>query len=183
MKKPLGSVNCLYPMPVVLVGALVNDKPNYLTAAWVGIVGHDAICIASQRDHYTNIGIRQHRTFSANIPCEAQVQQTDYCGLVSGRDVDKSTVFESFYGQLTTAPMIASCPLNMECRVLQTFDHGDHEIFLGQIVQSYASDEVLTEGKVDLAKVKPILYEMGRRYWTLGQPLAKAWDVGKQLKL
>ena len=175
-------MNCLYPMPTVLVGALMNGKPNYLAIAWVGIVSHNTVSIASQKEHYTNIGIRHNGTFSINIPSESQVKETDYCGLVSGKDVDKSGVFDSFYGELKTAPMIANCPLSMECKVIQTLDFGNHELFIGEIVQSYASEEALTDGSVDFAKVKPIFYEPSRRYWTLGQPLAKCWDVGKQLK-
>ena len=182
MLKPIGAVNCLYPMPTVLVGAQVDGKPNFLTVAWVGIVAHNAISIASNKDHFTNVGIRQHQTFSVNIPSEAQVKETDYCGLVSGSRTDKSNLFECFYGSLKTAPMIATCPLCMECRVRQTLDIDDHELFVGEIVQAYASESVLTAGTVDFAKVKPTLFELPTgHYWKLGEPLAKAWEVGRQL--
>ena len=64
MKRTLGPVNCLYPMPTVLVGALVNGKPNYITIAWVGIVSDHNVSIASSKGHHTNIGIKQDDTFS-----------------------------------------------------------------------------------------------------------------------
>jgi flavin reductase (DIM6/NTAB) family NADH-FMN oxidoreductase RutF len=70
----------------------------------------------------------------------------------------------------------------MECKVIQTLEYGNHDVFIGEIVQSYAKEEVLTHDRVDFAKVKPIIYELSGRYWALGQTLGKCWDVGKQLK-
>ena len=103
MKVELGVNSCLYPMPTTLVGANVNGKPNYITIAHVGIMALGAyISLSMNKQHYTNAGIKENGTFSVNIPSVELVKKTDYCGLVSGKDVDKAELFQSFYGKLET---------------------------------------------------------------------------------
>jgi flavin reductase (DIM6/NTAB) family NADH-FMN oxidoreductase RutF len=92
-------------MPVVLVGANVNGKANFLALAWFMAAAHDPpkVAVALNKAHYTNQSIKQNRTFSVCMPSEDLVQATDYCGLVSGFEADKSRVFDVFYGKLKTA--------------------------------------------------------------------------------
>jgi flavin reductase (DIM6/NTAB) family NADH-FMN oxidoreductase RutF len=111
------------------------------------------------------------------------VTVADYVGLVSGKHADKSGLFECFFGKLGTAPLIKTCPVAMECRLIETVDSPTHDVFVGEIVATYADPGVLTDGHIDFAKVRPLLFDMPtRRYWSLGQPLAKAWHEGKKLK-
>lgn len=186
MKKTLNAINALYPTPTVLVGAMVDDKPNYITIAHVGIVNHARpylISLSSAKAHYTNEGIRKNREFSVNIPSEDLVVQTDYAGIVSGKNTDKSELFEIFHGQLENAPMIKQCQVNMECRLYDIYDTPTHDLIIGEIVETYAAESVLTEGKIDLAKLKPLLFDMSSiKYWSLGGIVADCWKVGKQLK-
>jgi flavin reductase (DIM6/NTAB) family NADH-FMN oxidoreductase RutF len=183
VKVELGKTFCLYPMPTVLVGAMVNGKANYITIAHLGIMGMSSLAISMMKGHYTNAGIRENRCFSVNIPSTELVVKTDYCGLVSGREVDKGTLFETFYGSLQRAPMIKECPINMECRLNETIDFPKHDIFIGEIVATYCDEGVMTDGVVDFAKVRPMLFVMNdKSYWNLGERLARAWDVGKALK-
>ena len=183
MKVKLGAKNCLYPMPTTLVGANVNGKPNYITIAHVGIMDHGSISLSMNKAHYTNAGIKENGTFSVNIPSVDMVKETDYCGLVSGKRTDKSQLFEHFYGELKTAPMIRECPINMECRLIQTVDFPRHDVFVGEIVETYCDEQYLTDGIVDLTQVQPILFAMNDRgYWKLGERFARAWSIGKELK-
>jgi flavin reductase (DIM6/NTAB) family NADH-FMN oxidoreductase RutF len=183
MKTEIGARNCLYPMPATIIGATVNGKPNYATIAHVGIMDHQSVSLSMAKIHYTNAGIKAHGTFSVNIPSTDLVEKTDYCGLVSGRDVDKSSFFKTFYGKLKTAPMIEDCPVNMECKLMRTVDFPKHDVFLGEIVATYCDDTLLKENVVEIGKVKPILFVMNdRSYWKLGEKLAGAWQIGKQLK-
>jgi flavin reductase (DIM6/NTAB) family NADH-FMN oxidoreductase RutF len=100
--------------------------------------------------------------------------------LVSGKNVDKSKVFEVFYGELKTAPMVATCPLSIECKLVDVYQTKTHELFIGEVVNSYADDSCLTNGKVDLAKVDPLLFDMNTtQYWSLGNPVGKCWNAGK----
>ena len=183
MKINLGARNCLYPLPTTLVGANVNGKPNYITIAHVGIADPSSVSLGMAKVHYTNIGIKENGTFSVNIPTVDMVRETDYCGLVSGRNNDKSLLFECFYGKLGTAPMIEQCAINMECRLMQTIDLPHHDLFIGEVFETYCDEKYLTDGIVDFSMVSPILFAMNdRSYWKLGEQFAKAWDIGKELK-
>lgn len=185
-KREIGAKTYLYPMPTVLVGATVAGKPNYLAVAYIGIAQHapPMISFALGKSHYTNAGIREARTFSVNIPSEDQVAVTDYCGLVSGNRVDKSALFTNFYGKLKTAPMIAECPLNLECRLVQALDYGGiNELFVGEIVETYAEEKYLTDGLPDIRKIRPIVFSMhDNNYWRIGEHLGKAWSVGRKYR-
>ena len=186
MKKKLDGINVLYPTPTTIVGAMVDAKPNFLTIAHIGIVNHakpHLISISLGKMHYTNAGIKANKAFSVNIPSESLATETDYVGIVSGKKSDKSDVFEIFNGELDNAPMIRACPLNMECRLYDTYDTPTHDLFIGEIVQTYADEAVLSNGKVDITKVKPLLFDMSSiKYWSLGDAVANCWNVGKKLK-
>ncbi len=178
----------LFPMPVVLIGANVNGRPSFETLAYVGIVEHDPplISIASWVTHYTNIGIKENGTFSVNTPSEDLAELIDYCGIVSGKEIDKSEVFDVFYGDLKTAPMASLSPLNLECEVIKTFKiselvevEGGHEIFIGKIVSAYADEKYLTEEIPDISKFKTYTYTLNN-YWKVGEKLASAFEIGKK---
>lgn len=179
----LGAVNALYPTPTVLAGALVRDKPNFITIAHIGIMTLDAISLGIHKSHYTNQGIRDNGTFSVCLPSEDLMVETDYCGIMTGKKTDKAAIFDVFYGELKTAPMISQCPVCMECSLERVVDFPNHDVFVGQVVQTHAQEGVLTEGRVDIAKVRPLLFDMtSKMYWGLGSELGKCWNVGKQLK-
>lgn len=182
----IGAVNALYPMPTTLVGATVNSKPNFLTVAHVGILNHGTpqyLSIGLGKVHYSNAGINQNRTFSICMPSEELMVETDYCGLKTGKKVDKAALFDIFYGELKTAPMIRQCPVNMELRLHDILDFDTHDIFIGELVQTYADDMVLTNGKIDLSKLRPLLFDMASvKYWRLGEAIGNCWNVGKSLK-
>lgn len=182
MKREVGAKNCLYPMPTTIIGAMVNGKPNYTTIAHVGIMDLGSISLGMAKVHYTNVGIKENRMFSVNIPSTQLVKETDYCGLVSGKSNDKSRLFKTFYGKLKTVPMIEECAINMECKLIKTVDLPNHDVFVGEIVATYCDEAVLTDEVVDFEKVQPILFVMNdRSYWKLGDRFAKAWLIGKEL--
>jgi len=184
-KISLGAATFLYPMPTVIVGADVQGKPNYVTVAYCGIV-HDPppmISIALAKKHYTNIGIRETHSFSVNIPPAGLVRETDYCGLVSGRDADKGRLFTTFYGKVG-APMIEECPLNLECKVVKVIELSDvKELFIAEIIEVFTEEEYLTDGLVDIKKIDPFVFSIhDRGYWQVGNYLGKAFSIGKELK-
>ena len=175
----------LYPMPVVLLGATVEGKPNFMTVGWVSRVNFKPpmIAVGINRAHYTPGGIHENRAFSINIPGKAMVEVTDYCGLVSGRKANKAELFEVFYGTLQGAPMIAECPLNMECRLVETMDLPSNYLFIGEIVGAWCGEEFMTDGNPDVKKITPFVLTMpDNNYWAIGESIAKAWNVGKGLK-
>ena len=181
----LGSIIPAYPMPVSLVGAHVDSKPNFLAVAWFTMVSYNPprIAIALGKGHYTNPGIKENKAFSLCLPSEDMVEITDYCGIVSGKQTDKSEIFDLFYGELKTAPMIQNCPLNMECKLIEIVECSLNEIFIGEILAVYTDESFLTDGKVDFKKMKPlILSQPDTSYWNLGGQIAKAWSIGKKFK-
>jgi flavin reductase (DIM6/NTAB) family NADH-FMN oxidoreductase RutF len=182
MKKvKLGASSVLFPMPIVIVGTNVAGKPNYSTVAWCNIVEQKPamLMIASNKSHYTNKGIKEYGTFSINIPSESLMEKTDYVGIYSGNKIDKSKVFQNFYGILETAPMVEECSVNLECKLVKTIDlEIGHEIFIGKIEEVYVNQECLTNGLPDISKVKPLAFG-NSHYWSLGEELGKAFSVGK----
>lgn len=179
----LGALNALYPTPTTLVGATVNGKPNVITIAHVGIMTITSISLGINKAHYSNAGIRANKTFSVCLPSQDMMVATDYCGLVSGKNEDKAPLFDIFYGDLKTAPMIRECPVCMECSLEKIVDFPSHDVFVGEVKQTYAHDTVIVDGKVDISRVKPLLFDMSSiKYWSLGNELGKCWSVGKQLK-
>jgi len=174
-----------YPMPVTLVGALVEMKPNFLAVAWVSRVNYKPpmIAVALGKNHYTNIGIRQNKSFSVNIPSVDLIKETDYCGIVSGKTTDKSKLFEVFYGDLKTAPMIKQCPLSIECKVINTVDMQVNTLFIGEMISAYSEDKYLTQGNPDIQKIKPLILTMpDNNYWLVGEKIGQAWATGRQFK-
>lgn len=175
----------VYPMPMTVIGAMVEGKPNYLAAAWICRVNFNPpwIGVALGKRHHTNKGIRGHKEFSVNIPGSDLIKAVDYVGLVSGDKTDKSKIFESFKGQLQNAPMIRHCPLTMECKVVNTVDLPADEFFIGEIVGVYTEERYLTDGKPDLRKIDPFTLTMpDNRYWSVGEVIGKAWAIGKDFK-
>ncbi len=147
-----------------------GDVPQYLS-------------ISSHLSHHTNIGIRDNEEFSINIPSQAMLQLTDYSGLVTGEKVDKSNLFPVERGSLNHAPLIATCPVSMELKLHQTVQLGTHEVFIGEVINTYIDEACLTDGKPDLAKIDPLLFDfMMIDYWSLGKRTGKPWRDGKVLK-
>ncbi len=182
-KEKLGAINALYPTPTTIVGAMVSGKPNFITIAHVGIMTHNHISLGIRKTRYTNAGIKENKTFSVCLPGESIVGETDYCGIVTGKKRDKAVLFDVFYGELRTAPMIQQCSVCMECRLDRIVDFPSHEVFIGEIVQTYADKSVLSDKRVDVSKIKPLLFDMSsKKYWSLGHEIAECWNVGKQLK-
>ena len=181
----LGSTIPAYPMPVSLVGAYVDGKPNFMAVAWFTMASYKppSIAITLGKGHYTNPGIRENKTFSVCLPSEDMVEITDYCGIVSGKKTDKSEIFDLFYGELKTAPLIRDCPLCIECKLAEIVDSSSNEIFIGEIMGIHTEERFLTDGKLDFRKMKPlILSQPDTSYWSLGEQVAKAWNIGKKYK-
>lgn len=175
----------VYPNPVTLVGTKVEGRANFMAVGWVSRVNRTPplIGIGVNRAHYTPKGIQETKTFSINFPSAQMAEITDYCGIVSGKKVDKSNIFETFYGSLETAPMITESTLCMECKLFKTVELPSNHFFIGEIVAAYTEEKYLTDGMLDIKKMNPLLLTMpDKSYWTVGEYAGKAWSIGKKLK-
>jgi flavin reductase (DIM6/NTAB) family NADH-FMN oxidoreductase RutF len=204
-KIDVGPQGFIYPMPMTLIGADLPGgadtlggadsrgrpesapRANFLAAAWVNRCQPNPprLVVALNAVHATNAGIREYGEFSVCIPSVDQVEVTDWCGIVSAkRGVDKASPFTLFRGSLEHAPMIAECPLCLECRVHQTVDLGSHELFVADIVGTWTEERfLLADGKPDIAKLRPFVLTMpDNRYWAVGEQVGEAWSAGRSYR-
>lgn len=182
MKKNIGSVLALYPTPLTVIGAMVDDKPNWMLVGHVGIMSHDRIMVSLAKAHYTNKGIRESKKLSVNIVDESMLEKADYVGTVSGSKTDKSGVFPYHIGE-AGAPVIDSAPLVMECSVVDVYEMGVFENFILKIENTYAEESILNpEGKIDYRELKPVLFEMPTyEYLKTGEVIGKCRSLGGKL--
>lgn len=186
MEKQQIGTNFFIPMPVVLMGTQVKGKDNFMAVGWCARVNGNPPMIACgiAKNHYTPQGVAENKTFSLNIPSADLLEKTDYCGIVSGANTDKSKVFSVFHGSLETAPMIRECPVTLECRLVQDIPLPTHHLFIGEIVGAYADKRVIRDGKPDFPRIDPLFLTIpDNRYWTLGKHAGDAWSAGKKLNL
>jgi len=187
-KVALGPATLIYPTPALLIGANVAGKPNFMTAAWCGVVNSKPpmISVSLQHNRHTLVGIKENNTFSINVPSVNMVKETDYCGIVSGAKTDKvaDCKFNVFYGNLKTAPMIDQAPVNLECKVGQMLNLGSHAMVIGQVEEVHVTDSCLTDGHPDIEKMKPFMWLIGAKseYREFGKRIATAFSVGKQAR-
>lgn len=183
MHRDIGAKCALYPMPTTLVGAMTDGKPNFLTIAHVGILNNappQYLTVSLKKYRHTSRGIRQSGGFSICLPSAAMATVTDYVGIVSGSRVDKSAVFEVFYGRLGNVPLIRECPVNMELKLHDVLDLPAHEVFVGELVATHVAEPCLRDGAVDLEKVRPLLFDYASGwYFSLGEPVAPCWRAGR----
>lgn len=185
MERTRVSPNVFLPMSVVLVGTRLEEKANFMPVGWCcrANLAPPMLCCGIHRAHATPGGIRETGTFSVNVPSAAQLVETDYCGLVSGATTDKSGVFEVVWGELGSAPMIAACPVAMECRVVEIVSLPSHDLVIGEIVAAYADPAVLNDGRVEMDAVDPLVLTMpDNAYRSLGEKRGHAWSAGRRLQ-
>lgn len=177
--------NIYLPMLVTLLGANVENKPNFMALGWICRLNASPPLLgaAINKYHYSAEGIRENETFSINIPSKELMKETDYCGLVSGRETDKSKIFKVFYGDLETAPMIEQCPLCIECKLVDVHPLPSNDLIIGEIVNTYIERSCLSNDVPDIEKMDPLFLTMpDNNYWTVGDNAGKAWDSGKDIK-
>ncbi len=185
MKQVAINRNVIPPMPVVLAGTIVDGKANFMTVGWCSRVNAapPLIAIGINKKHQTPTGILANEAFSICFPGSEMEQITDYCGVVSGKKVDKSTLFDTFTGELENAPMIEDCPVNLECKLVQTVELPTNYLFIGEIVNAYARADVLENGRPQVEKTKPMILTMpDNRYWQLETSIGRAWKDGLGMK-
>lgn len=161
MKKNIGNKFALYPTPVIVVGAMVDGKPDFTLVAHIGITSHDTAIISLNKAHYINQGIKESKALSINVVDESWLEKAAKAGSVSGRNADKSALFDYTIGE-TNAPIINEAKLSMECVVADIYEIGTFESFVVTVVNTFADEKILTESgdKPDYGKFKPVLFEM-----------------------
>ena len=181
MKKNIGSKLALYPTPLVVVGTMVNGKPNWTLVGHLGIIGHDRVMVSMSDTHYSNKGIREMKSLSINIVDEAMLPKADYTGCVSGANQDKSELFDYHIAE-GGAPIIDEAPVSMACTVDDIYKTEGFESFICKIAATYAEESVLNEkGQLDYSVLKPVLFEMPTyQYLKTGELLGQCMSLNQQ---
>ncbi|MCC8066934.1 MAG: flavin reductase family protein [Clostridiales bacterium] len=168
--------NMLYPLPAVMIScARPDERPNIITVAWAGTICTNPamVSISIRPERYSYGIIRETGEFVINLTTKKLVRATDYCGVRSGRDVDKFreahlTAAPSAYVQ---APLIEESPVNIECRVKEVLELGSHHMFLSEVLGVDVDDTYLDEqGKFHLNDAELMVYSHGT-YFSLGETL------------
>ena len=181
MKKNIGSKLALYPTPLVVVGTMVNGKPNWTLVGHLGIIGHDRVMVSMSDTHYSNKGIREMKSLSINIVDEALLPKADYTGCVSGANQDKSELFDYHIAE-GGAPIIDEAPVSMACTVDDIYKTEGFESFICKIAATYAEEKVLNEkGQLDYSVLKPVLFEMPTyQYLKTGELLGQCMSLNQK---
>ncbi len=170
--------NMLYPIPAVMVScAGENIRPNIITIAWAGTICSNPamVSISIRKERYSYDIIKKSGEFVINLVTEKLVRAADYCGVRSGRDIDKFTEMKltPVMGKLSVAPMIDEAPCCIECKVKDIIPLGSHDMFLAEVVNVAVNKSFLdAKGKFHLNDTKLVVYSHGE-YFGLGELLGK----------
>jgi len=181
LKTSLGAKTLAVPSPVWVVGTYDSGgNPNYMTAAWGGICCSRPPCVyVSLREAtYSHGNIVTRGAYTVSVPGEEYLREADYMGVVSGRDTDKlgDTGLTAKGSVVVDAPYIEEFPLVLECRVKETVNLGLHTMFVGEIIDVKADEEVITDGSPDIQKIRPLLFGSGDRgYHAVGVRIGTAF--------
>lgn len=165
----------LYPAPVTLVTCGGGEvRPNIITIAWAANLCSKPpmIGLGVRPGRYSHSLIKESGEFVVNIPRPEMVEVCDRCGTVSGRDVDKFAQFglTPLPASQVKAPLIAECPVNVECQVRQIVPLGSHDLFIGEVVAVHLDEDCLDErGRFDTRRAGGLVYDATVNYWNLGQ--------------
>ena len=186
MKKDLGVIPAVYPLPVLLIGSYdENGVPDVMNAAWGTVCDMDKIALCIE-GHKTNENIAETGAFTVALADAAHIKEADYFGIASaGKTPDKfaRTGLTAVKSARVNAPVIEEFPLTMECEFIEEVETENLHMTVGRIVNVLADEAVLDEkGNVDAAKLNALVYDhFGKCYRVTGERTGGAWNAGKDL--
>ncbi len=183
MRKNFGAKPILYPQPVFIIATYGADGvPNAMNAAWGGISEENEISICISADHKTTENILARKAFTVSMATEDFISECDYVGIASGNktpDKLERCGFHATKSDFVDAPLIDELPMAVECR-LKGYDAESCRL-VGEVVNVCADERVLTDGKIDPAKLRPIIFDgVHLSYHALGEKVGKAFSDGKK---
>ena len=187
MKKDLGVVQAVYPMPVLIVAAYdENGKVNAMNAAWGMIYNSDRIALFIDEDHKTTQNILKTRAFTVSLADRAHMDAADFFGIATGNkmaDKFERTGYHAAKSERVNAPIIEEFPVVMECELAEVSQTESFYAIVGKIVNTAAEERVLSEnGKVDPQKLDALIFDQFRHgYYVTGEQAGKAWNAGAGL--
>lgn len=185
MRQNFGSQPLVYPQPVFIIATYdAQGVPDAMNAAWGGISNRNEISMCLSAGHKTVKNILARKAFTVSMATADTVVPCDFVGMVSGNDVPDKLERAGFHpvrSEFVDAPLLAELPMAVECR-LTSYDESTGRL-VGEIVNVCAEESILTDGKIDPAKLRPITYDgMNHAYYALGEKVGNAFSDGKALK-
>ena len=177
----------IYPLPAVLVSSGNMEKSNLITVAWTGILNTNpaVVYISVRPSRYSYELIKNSGEFVINLTNEDLVKATDWCGVKSGRDVDKFKEMNltKEKANFVSCPMLKESPVSVECKVREIQELGSHHVFIADVLAINADSEYIDEkGAFDISKCNLIAYSNGH-YYSLGKKLGRfGFSVQKKNK-
>lgn len=187
MKKDLGLVQAVYPMPVLMVAAYdEHEKVNVMNVAWGQICDDDKIILFIGEGKKTWLNIMASKAFTVSIADEAHMDVADFYGIASGNKIDdkfERTGYHAVRSEHVHAPVIEEFPVVMECELLEHVKTESISGIVGRIVNVKAEEAVLNEkGKVDPEKLHALMFDQFQNgYYATGRKVGKAWNAGAGL--
>ncbi|MHA2271952.1 MAG: flavin reductase family protein [Candidatus Hodarchaeales archaeon] len=178
MKKDLKPSTAIIPCPAVLLSVGEGSDANIITLSWVANVNSIPPSIAAgvRPERHSYHLLKGTEDFVINIPTTDQLQATIICGTKSGRNINKFKTcnFTQMSSTKIQSPMIAECPINIECKTKQVVELGSHHLFIGEVLAVHIDEEIVDEkGQLDVAAAKLFTFNpvAGGEYWALGKKL------------
>lgn len=187
MKKNLGIVQAVYPMPVLMVAAYDGQgKVNVMNAAWGMICNSDRIALFIDEEYKTTQNILKTKAFTVSLADEAHMEAADFFGMASGNkmtDKFEHTGYHAVRSEFVNAPVIEEFPVVMECELAEVSSTESFYAIVGRIVNTAAEESVLNEkGKVDPMKLNALIFDQFQHgYYTTGEKVGQAWNAGAGL--
>lgn len=183
MKKSIGAVRALYPMPLTVVGVNNSRGINWINITHTGIVGNNQIMISLRKIRYTNDFLKKDSYLTINLITLKLLNEADYVGMVSGKNTNKKNIFNYELDKNTNSPSIKDSPVSMICKVIDIYETENHYQYILEIIDTIVDENVLTKEKtIDYTKFKPVLFEMENWiYLETGNIIGKCCSFGKEL--
>ena len=187
MKKNLGVVQAVYPMPVLMVAAYdENGKVNVMNAAWGMICNADRIALFIDEDHKTTQNLLKTKAFTVSLADKDHMDVADFFGIATGNKMNdkfERTGYTAVKSEFVNAPIIDEFPVVMECELAEVVETESFYCIVGKIVNTAAEEAVLSEnGKVDPAKLQALIFDQFQHgYYVSGEQVGKAWNAGAGL--
>lgn len=187
MKTKLKQKDILFPAPAALVVTGDQDDTNIITVAWIGIMSSrpPALAISLKSSRYSLEKIKNAKEFTVNIPKSSMYKEADYCGIRSGKNVDKfeATGFTKSKSHSVNAPGIEECPFTLECVLIEEKLVGEWTMMIAEIKEALLDESCIDdEGNINTEDIDPLIYiPTIREYWTLGTKLGNSFEVGRSI--
>ena len=184
MRTQLGAKPLIYPQPVLMIGTYdENGTPDIMNAAWGGVGDDTQIFLCLSPDHKTTENILKNKCFTVSIAVEGYETACDYLGIVSGKKVADKVERSGLHvhkSENINAPIIDELPVCLECKLISY--EPEHCHLFGEIIETSIDDSILTEGVIDIQKLKPLIFDIdAHKYFSIGNEKAAAFSIGLQL--